>query len=382
MSGAASAMRVLLPPLLILFTTGCTLLPVGGKVNVSPGGKPSPMRSGLKDYRAVFHCHSLLSHDSEGTFEGIAAAARKLGHNVVLLTDHYEPGNVGKSPRGILDSVLFIPGIERPKEGGGSLLIVRPLAEIDKHAPEAQLLEALEKQGAFLVAGHVEEIPAEADLSRFQGFEIYNLHAEFKSSSRRSTLVKFMFFFPDSFFEAAVKNPVENLRRWDRELARGSRLIPLAGHDAHENVKLFGPLGGTVGTYEEVFRLFSTHILAAELTEEAILEGLRRGHVYVTFDFVADGGGFSMRYGGRGPSGEEWAIIGETTPYRRSAYLEVRLPRKALVRVLRDGAAIIEQEAKVLSQPLPGPGIYRVEAYIDERLWIAGAPMYITSPGR
>jgi hypothetical protein len=53
----------------------------------------------------------------------------------------------------------------------------------------------------------------------------------------------------------------------------------------------------------------------------------------------------------------------------------VRHRAPPLVRVLRDGAVVIEQEAKVLSQPPPGPGIYRVEADIDERLRIAGAPI-------
>src|SRR2546425_4399932 len=74
----------LAPVFLVLLTTGCTLLPVGGHPSSARAGKLSPMGHGLMEYRAAFHVHCFLSHDSRGTIEEIASAASRLGLDAVI----------------------------------------------------------------------------------------------------------------------------------------------------------------------------------------------------------------------------------------------------------------------------------------------------------
>ena len=378
MSFASRPIRALpfLAPLLL--GSGCTLLPVGGSPSGSPGGCPA-LGGRLQEIRTVFHCHSHLSHDSEGTIEEIARAARDLGIQVVLLTDHYEPGNVAASPRGLVDGVLFVPGVELHGREG-SLMVVGPREDFDPHLPRAELVAQLERQGAFLAAGHVEEMPESLDASPYGGFEVYNLHAEFEAADGWSIAGRFLFYTPDAFFEAAITPPRANLELWDRLLLAGHHLAPLAGQDAHAKIHVFGPLGGTVGTYPELFRLFSTRILAEEVSESAVLEALHRGRTYVIFDYLSDEGGLTFRYGAAGTPDEQFATLGDCVPHAPGGQLEVQIPESARLRLIRNGTVLREEDGRELVVQPPGAGIYRVEAWRGDRLWIVSAPIYLTDP--
>ncbi|MBI4603221.1 MAG: PHP domain-containing protein [Planctomycetes bacterium] len=357
-------------------SAGCVCLPFGGNPNAGPATRPSPMGHGLREHRAVFHVHCHLSHDSEGTVEEIAAAARSLGIDTVILTDHYEPGNIARAPRGVIEGVLFLPGVE--VRGAGGSVLAFPLQEdfAKGLSHEARLVE-LSRQGAVNVLGHVEEIE-DWSLGPYAAFEVYNLHAEFKAASAWGIAWRFAFLPADAFFESSVRIPSANLATWDRELARGRRLAALAGHDAHQNVKV---LGVTLGTYAELFRLFSNHVLAKERTVEAIAEGVRAGRTFFSFDFLGDATGFAVSYGSQGAPADGRAILGDDAPWRPEHTLDVLVPSGrgggVAVRVLRDGVPCLETDARGLSAPLPGPGVYRVEVHAGGRLWIVGSPMYI-----
>ena len=59
----------------------------------------------------------------------------------------------------------------------------------------------------------------------------------------------------------------------------------VAGNDAHQNVDF---LGVKLDPYERSLGFVTTHILATELTEAAILEALREGRTYVQFEILGD----------------------------------------------------------------------------------------------
>src|SRR5262245_6356227 len=193
-----------------LLTGGCCLLPFGGRPNVSPGGGPSSMGSGLRDFRVAFHCHSYLSHDSRVPFDTIAATARKLGFNAVILNDHYAPLNIARSPHGFWEGILFVPGVEiRPDAvpGGarenGSLLVFGIENDFPGDRKRVELMPELTAAGALVAAGHCEEFQG-YDRYPLGAFEVYNLHAQFKQASRFGLALSFLFLFADPFFESQV----------------------------------------------------------------------------------------------------------------------------------------------------------------------------------
>lgn len=376
---------------LAFLVEGCLFLPTGGDPNSALAGAPSPMGRGLRDYRAGFHVHCHLSHDSDGRIEDIAAVARALGLDAIILNDHYEPGNISRAPRGLEHGVLFLPGVEmragaRPgaKSGvkQGSILAFPLESDFQKKGRSpADLLQEMERQGAVSAAGHVEGTTDWTSLGPIHAFEVYNLHAEFAAASWGGVAFGAVFLPADAFFERAVKTPTANLALWDRLLAEGRRLTPLAGHDAHANVNI---LGVTIGTYAEILRLFSNHILATELTVDAVAEAVRSGRVYIVFDFLGDGTGFSFTYGEHGAPVDRRAILGDSPPYRPEDTLEVSIPGGPAdpprVRFLGDGRMLAEVESRRASLTPPGPGVYRVEVYREDRLWILSAPIYVERP--
>jgi hypothetical protein len=61
------------------------------------------------------------------------------------------------------------------------------------------------------------------------------------------------------------------------------------------------------------------------------------------------------------------------------AVLRVLLPGQAAVRLVRDGRAIHEAHAAHVDLDVEQPGVYRVEARIDGRLWLLSNPIHLRS---
>jgi hypothetical protein len=57
--------------------------------------------------------------------------------------------------------------------------------------------------------------------------------------------------------------------------------------------------------------------------------------------------------------------------------LHVRLPRAAEIVVLRDGARLHRAHGAAVDVGLELPGVYRVEARIDGRLWLLSNPIHL-----
>lgn len=361
--------------------TGCTLLPLGGWRTSEPAVRPSPLGHGLTELRAAFHVHCYLSHDSPGSIETIARAAKYLGIDTVILNDHHASGNISRAPRGMQHGVLFLPGVELRAGKKGSILGFDVKEDFSNQLTPQERAQEMSRQGAVSVLGHCEELE-DWSLSPVQGFEVYNLHAEFTLKSKWSIAWRFLLLPPDSFFATSITTPTENLRSYDRELGRGRKLAALAGHDAHANVRIFGPLGGTIGTYPEVLRLFSNHILVRDWSVEGVVEAVRAGRTFVVFDYLADGTGFAMSYGSLLGAPDERAILGDQVKHDPSAHLQVSVPETTdstpRIRVIEGGREIAVVNAWRASLPIERPGVVRVEVYLGKRLWIVSSPIYIT----
>lgn len=372
-------LRHLLPLAGLSVLPSCFLVRVSPLESVAaPGGYPSPSRPELLEYRAAFHCHSFLSHDSEGTVEEIASAAKRTGMNAVFLHDHYAPEGVARSPSGLRNEVLFVPGLELNLPPDASLLVSCPARDFAPDRGLADLRDEFLRDGALLTAGHVEGLAPDWRPAGHETFEIDNVHARFLLASPGEIILAALLYPRPAFFESLVGSaPRRQLRRWDEALRHG-RVAPVAGHDAHANIRLLGPLGWTIGDYDEIFRLFSVRILARELTVEALLDGLRRGRCFVSYDFLGDARGFCLAY--VDPRGDTQAILGEEAPWTPRGRLEARAPRPVRWRLLRDGRLIGVHEGERLDVRLPGPGTYRVELWLDGSLWVVPAPIWITDP--
>jgi hypothetical protein len=238
------------------------------------------------DYRAVIHVHAEDSNHTGGTRAEVLAAAKKVGVDVVLFSDHRGPKP--ETWRGVRDGVLFMAGSE--EEG----LLRFPLFDSAN--------EKIDREDLKFIC-HIEE-RWEAASEGFDGMEIYNRHTDTKDDSdfekwfvqlvsdkeRWKAFAELYKKFPDEVFGAGTDYWPEIFAKWDAETKK-KPFTGIAANDAHQNQVFNGLM---LDPYEVSFRNLSTHILARELSDAAIRQSLREGHAYVSHDWLCDPKGFGF----------------------------------------------------------------------------------------
>ena len=395
--------------------------------------RPPPPLPGLNDYRGVFHAHAGDSSHTGGTPEEILRDAKRVGVDVVFLSDHYRPPrDFMDSWRGLHDGVLFVPG----SEAHGFL--IHPESSVAEHmsGDAASLLREVNRGGGMAFLSHVEE-RLHHSMDGLTGMEIYNRHADalddgdsmralvawIVDPEQSKALARAVELYPEEVFGAQFDYPASYLAKWDRETAR-RRIVGVNANDCHHNqvfvvikvdddsirvgtsvddpdeVRLLTSAdapripelvrghepGAVIGRYDldpywVSMRNSTTHILAPALDEESVRSAVAAGHVYVAHDWLADPTGFQFFVGEPGAPtaimGDEWALEARAT-----AELTALFPLPATIRLIRNGEDIAVTEARrSLTHHLDRPGVYRVEGWLEVdgewRTWIYSNPLYI-----
>ena len=325
--------------------------------------------SELLDLKGMVHCHSHLSHDSDGTIEEITAAAKAAGTQFVVMTDHQTPDSIALGQRGEVDGVLFLCGAEIRTQQGTVLAF--PLQKpLRRWMHCGALVAEATQQGALVFVGHAEAWK-DWSMPGLAGAEIVNLHAGAKTASPAAVLGSALLLPARYLMRTIALRDDAVLANWDAELRRRHPFAPVGGGDAHANIQAFGPLGGTIAGYPEVFLSISTHVLATECSEAAIVEAMRRGRTYVSFDVFGDGSGFDFR-GER--NGAAPLLPGDSAQDGRGVTLRVRTPKAARIELFCSGQIVATFDGQEGSLQDPPPGVYRVEARTP-----SGAPWLFSS---
>ena len=174
--------------------------------------------------------------------------------------------------------------------------------------------------------------------------------------------------------EAAVADgpPTHHLRKWDQLLSR-RRVPAIGGLDGHApGVRVRGRVRSPL-SHARTFNLLRTHLLCerrltgdVQSDRETVLRALRSGAAWLTCPFVAPAHG--ARLWAEHSSGATIAMDSEASA--EPALLHLRLPLHADIRVLRDGDPLHQTTSSRLDLPIGAAGAYRVEARIDDRLWL------------
>lgn len=322
------------------------------------------------DYRAVLHVHAEDAPHTLGKREEVLAAAKQTGVQVVMFTDHNGPKP--ETWRGLKDGVLFIAGAEKD----GSLVYPEPAPGLRFHS-------------------HVEQHQGRA-AEGFDGTEIYNRHPDAeddkelieylkslpKDPARWQEFAALAGKYPDEIFGAGVDPWPLYLEHWDKIQA----VRPFTGvgaNDAHQNTILAAP--GlpkiTLDPYAVSFRNLSTHILARELTQEAIMQSLREGRAYVSHDWLCDPAGFAFA----AANTLGFYEVGDRVPMLGATQLVIRTPVVSTIKLFHNGVLLAEKTADRFESPAREPGAYRAEAWLtvdgEPRLWIYSNPIRLEPSG-
>lgn len=320
-----------------------------------------------EDFPAVIHVHAEDSAHTMGTRAEVLAAAKKTGIRAVFFSDHGGPH--AATWHGERDGVLFFAGAENGSKH--ELIFPRP-------APPLRFYS------------HAESGP-DASPEGWDGMEIYNRHADHEDDTdlieslksaagdprKLEELARLARQYPDEMYGAGADYWPLLFERWDRVLE--SRFFTGIGAiDAHQNARLGGKV--LLDPYEVAFRNTVTHILARELTHEALARSLREGRAYVSHDWLCDPRGFAFL-----------AIntlgvyeMGDTVPMAGSTRLVARAPVAARWRFIRGGKLVHEASGDTVTWQAQEPGAYRVEAWLDidgeQRPWIYSNAIRLARP--
>jgi len=346
----------------------------------------------------ALHMHTNYS-DGNGLHKDLAEAGLDAGVDALLVSDHncLVQGMDGYHQRG-KQRLLMLVGEEIHNqtlpEGGNHLLVFGHKQELSRYAPEPQKLidQANAVDALSFIAHPIEDrLPAfgEGDfgwrdwsVKGFTGIELWNQLSEFKTRSQSWLKAAFHVLFP----KFMSKGPLEaTLKLWDELLITSKRpVVAVAGVDAHNLMKKFGPIRVSVYPYVFHFKSIRTHILtpsklSGEINSDRamILDALRMGHAFCAYDLPHPTDGFRFTCN----TNEGTFMMGDTVQAESGLTFQARLPLRTHVRLIKDGVVIKEhQDREVLTYLTKEPGIYRVEVYIDylnrHRGWIFSNPIY------
>jgi len=323
------------------------------------------------------------------------AAAKTNELDFVIMTEHPQPNfdTSAMTLNGIHDGVLFINGNEVASANGDRLLLIPGAANAatDSSRQTKEIVDEQKRNGGFSFVAY----PSESrnwQSTNATGVEVYNL---FTNAQEIRPVV--MFFdglwsyrsYADLMFANFFARPAENLKRWDQTMLQTkNKLVAVAGNDAHSNVGVnlndgAGKqlIGLKLDPYERSFRVVRTHVLIKKgisLTRDSLLEALALGHCYLSFDIFSNASGFDFSISNSDK------IMGDEITTAAQARLMVKTPFPSRVVLIRNGDAVAQASGTNLDFAIDGPGIYRVEAYLDSlpspisaQPWIISNPVYV-----
>jgi len=348
------------------------------------------------------HMHTPYS-DGEAYHAEIAAAAARAGLDFIVVTDH----NV--LVRGVEGyyaddhaPILVLTGEEVHDQARlpqvNHCLVYDAHREVAQCAADPQtLIDAVNVAGGMTFLAHPNDhaiawvhesaIPwVDWNVRNYTGIELWNYMSAFKDHLQTPLASLTHVYSPNS---AVIGPGADTLHLWDRLLvaahAEGQRVPAVGNSDAHGTVFTVGPLRKTVFSYEHCFRCVNTHIFIAEALRGdpvhdrvLIYEAVREGRMFIGYDVPGQTRGF--RFQAEGAEGQ--TIMGERAALGNGQTLIVQAPRRARLRLFRNGRVIAEAaQSDRLTHRATTPGVYRVEAWKRyrgvERCWVLSNPIYL-----
>jgi hypothetical protein len=346
----------------------------------------------------VIHVHTNASCGS-GSLPQVIAAAKEADLSFLAITDH----NLTLSDAEVADAdppdFAVIDGEEVSTAAGHYLALGVSDSRWKRGSgfDERELMASSRRSGAVNFIAHpfgLRDRWSDWGATDYDGIEIFNDDAVWRRNTVFDIAVAALLYPVNSRLALLrlARTPEENLAKWD-ELSARRPVAGICGSDAHANVLVDRWSLARFPSYVSVFSLARQHVLLPERPgvdpehagADAILSAIKSGNSFCAIDALSLADGFTQTVS----SGSDLAGPGNTVMWNPGAVLHIRVPKTsspALVRVIRDGHEIIEQQTRSLDLPLAQPGRYRTEAYLRQpgltgwnrwTLWIFSNPVYV-----
>ncbi|MGC1343987.1 MAG: hypothetical protein WA854_16770 [Candidatus Binataceae bacterium] len=325
----------------------------------------------LRDYRGIVDCRMKAAGLDESQ---VADLARGAQIDFVMIGDPAGSNSGDYGIGGFTNQILFIPGAAF-RVDGGEIVGVNLRQPIDASRPAAELIGAIHDQGALALAADPGAFKSPGDYALADAMEVYNQNYAFASASPAALYWRAMFLQTDRFLLDLAPRPDANLGLYDTMTAV-ARVTLIAGMGSPDNLSV---MGSKVGTFEQLFLFYTTHLLARERNVDALMDAMHRGHAYVSFDILGYVGEFAFfAQSGDAASGTR-TMMGDEVHLESGLALKAELPANAnRIVILKDGTQVASaDDAMDLEYAPKVAGAYRVEAWRRGHLWIISNPVYV-----
>lgn len=330
-------------------------------------------------YSGAIHIHTT---DSDGTkpLDEVIRIGHRAGLDFMVFTDHMTLAGRERGEEGFHDGMLVMVGYEHNDIHDQNHYMILNSPRVYPEGMQAEdYVDAAREDGAFGIIAHPDEIRHRIgryppypwtswNTEAYDGFELWNQMSEWMEKlTPWNRLLKAW-----SPRKSITAPPRITLRRWDA-LNKKRRYVGIAGVDAHAFPAKVGPFTVEIFPYKVHFRSLRTHLLLdrplsddfAEARDQFI-DALRMCRVFLS----------NMRWGEAdrflftAQLGDRTVTCGESLPEAEGAVIEVVLPDEALIRLVHNGANVLQTYSDGLEYVVTKPGLYRVEAWKGRRGWI------------
>ena len=307
---------------------------------------------GFLDRRGLIHMHSVYSHDAcddmpvkDGVrdpvcFDDFRRGMCQTRHDFIALTDHPSDFSRTEYP----DALLYRPDLGDELVAGTTgaraswamcpdgertlILAGTESAEVmaiglERHVADTvegrnavygsasdDAAATLRDNGAVVQVAHTENwTPDQLRERDLNGFEMYNLHANFLLPSALGKALQLIVRVgqgdpglphPDLLLLSIITEDPAYLTRWGSTLATGVRRVTTLGTDAHRNtLPILLEDGERVDSYRRLMLWFSNHLLIeperdGSWDDRHVKEALRQGRLYGAFEVLGYPVGFDF----------------------------------------------------------------------------------------
>ncbi len=329
--------------------------------------QPAPEFPEFHDYRGIIDLPIKMSGMDQS---GIADLAKTAQIDFVFLADRAQPGDTDFGIAGFTNDILFIPG-GAFDVGGSQIIGVNLHDAIKPNLTSGDLIAAIHDQGGLAIAADPAKFASSEDYALADAMEVYSQRSAWLAQNPTTLYLRAMFSGPDHFLAGLDLRPDANLALYDRMTA-GARVAMLAGMGAADDLNV---LGAKVGTLQQLLLFCTTHLLARERDTAPLLEALRLGHSYASFDYLGYVGAFAFF----ARVGDTTTMMGDEVHLAPGLTLKTELPAPAdRITMLENGAQVASaDDVSTLEFAPKSPGAYRIEAYRAGKMWILSNPVYV-----
>jgi hypothetical protein len=330
----------------------------------------------------VIHIHSIYS-DGTRDIPDIASIANELNIDFMLFTDHNTLKPKFAGLEGWYGRILLGIGCEiNDKSDRNHYLAFDIDEEFGCELPPQEYVKRVAQLGGFGFIAHPDEkrtampefpiYPWEVwESKEFTGIELWNQMSEWMEGLNRYNKY-YRFIHPRKSVEAPKKETIE---KWDK-LNLERKVVGIGGVDAHGLIyKIMGIFKVTIFRYKVLFRTIRTHVLLEEkLNKERdykeglnlVYDALKKAQCYISNVALGDAGDFIMN----AISDEQQVTIGGSILLHKSLKMLISVKDGSRIVLIRNGEVVNEQDGGDVEFAIKESGVYRIEVYRGERIWI------------